>query len=416
MIDALRIFTAGLLTGWGQSAQSAARWSQVVAVVTVLIVTLLLAAACRRWLIPVILKVVAKTDTKWDDYFINRPVLVALCQLVPSLLTYAALPLCVDNHDALLFTALCHIVEAYIALSVVMLVVAFLRNLSAVAIELYAEHHLVGILQFLRLLAFSLGGIIVVSLLFGYDPTKVVTGLGAAATVLLLVFKDTLLGLMAGIQLSTNKMLKVGDWITLPKLGINGKVEEITLMTVKVRNFDNTIATVPPYTLLTDSFQNWEGMVSRGRRRVKRALYVDIRSVRVCQPKTLNELLTAKLVSDEDAACPTVTNLTLYRHYIDRCLKAAKIVADDQWVIVRQLDPTPEGLPVELWFYLNETEFARFEDEAAKLMEQFIAMAPRFLIQLYQRPSGNDLETLARPGTAPAYPQESRFHGTIRRW
>ncbi len=396
MIDSLRLFVTGQLLNWGLAPQAAGRWSQVVAVASVLIVSLVLAAACRRWLVPFVLKLVAKTNTKWDDYFINRPVLAALCQLLPSLLTYAALPLCVDNHDALVFTALYRIVEAYIALTVVMLVGTFLRNLTTVAINIFEEHHFVGILQFLRLLAYSLGGIIVVSLLFGYNPTKVITGLGAAATVLLLIFKDSLLGLVAGIQLSTNHMVHVGDWITVPAKGINGKVEEISLMTVKVRNFDNTIATVPPYTLLSDSFQNWEGMVSRGRRRVKRALYVDIRTVRPAERDLRAALSAQGLATEAEAADEATTNLTLYRHYLTRALRASPLVADDQWVIVRQLDPTPEGLPVELWFYLNVTEFARFEDEAATLLEGFIARAPAFGLKLYQRPSGEDLGPLAR--------------------
>lgn len=391
MIDSFRTFLVSVMSEGGLSAVAAGRLSQLTAVLVVFLTALLLAGICRRYLVPVVLRVVARTSTRWDDYFINRPVLLALCQLLPALLLYALLPFCVDNHDALLFTLVFRLVQAYIALSILLLVSAFLKNLTVVAVEMLAEHHLVGILQFMRLLTFTLGGIVIVSLLLGYNPTRVVAGLGAVATVLMLIFKDSLLGLVSGIQLSVLKMLKVGDWVTLPKHNINGKVEEISLTTVKVRNFDNTISTVPPYLLVSDSFQNWDGMFSKGLRRVKRSLFIDVQSITFADSAMRERLLRRKMINKTDAETEDVTNLTLYRHHVAQYLKQHTEVAGDVWILVRQLEPTPTGLPIELWFYLHETEFVRFEELASTVMEQVIARIPEFGLRLYQSPTGNDL-------------------------
>ena len=278
MIYDFRLYIEKILTHWNLTELQAEELAAFTALTSVVLMSLLLAYICQRFLVPLILKLVAHTETKWDDYLVNRPVLRGTCMLLPALLIYYALPYCFDHHTTTLYVLLERLSQVYIAFSSMMLVSAFLKNITKVAIHELEEHHLVGILQFLRLLTFCLGAIIMVSLLLGNNPLRVIAGLGAAATVLMLVFKDSILGLVAGIQLSMNNMLKVGDWVTIQKLGIDGTVEEVSLTTVKVRNFDNTISTVPPYTLVSDSFQNWNAMFTKGYRRVKRALYMDILS------------------------------------------------------------------------------------------------------------------------------------------
>ena len=297
------------------------RMSQILVVALLLLALCFMAALFKRYLIPIILKIVEKTETKWDDYLINEPVLKAVCQLLPSVVIYMLLPFCYDSDHATTYIVISRILQAYITICATLLVTAFLKNLSTAMVEQMEEHHLMGILQFLRLLAFFLGGIVVVSQLFGYNPLHVVTGLGAAATVLLLIFKDSIMGLVAGIQLSLNKMVKVGDWITIKKLDINGWVEEISLTTVKVRNFDNTISTVPPYTLVSDAFQNWDAMAQKGARRVKRALLVDVQSIRFVSPAECKELEQEGFVNPEDVSEHNVTNLTLFRHYLTKAFK-----------------------------------------------------------------------------------------------
>lgn len=261
-------------------------------------------------------------------------------------------------------------------------------------VEQMEEHHLMGILQFLRLLTFFLGGIVVVSLLLGYNPTHVITGLGAAATVLMLIFKDSIMGLVAGIQLSLNKMLKVGDWITIKKLDINGLVEEISLTTVKVRNFDNTISTIPPYTLVSDAFQNWDAMAQKGARRVKRALLIDVQSIRFVTQQEVEELREKHYLT-ENVETKNTTNLTLFRNFLTEAFKRDKDIVQDQWILVRQLDPTPNGIPLEIWFYTQSTEFVKFEDVASSKIELIIAMLPSFHLRLFQSPTGHDIRSFA---------------------
>ena len=394
MIAQTRILAEHFFISLGVTSATATTIAQIAVVLALLLVSLLLAWGLNKVLVPLVLKIVATTKTRWDDYLVNLPVLKAVCRLLPSILVYNLLPLCFDGHNGLTFTIIYQLTQVYIAFSCVMLLSAFLKNITTVAIEELEEHHLVGILQFLQVLTYCLGGIIMVSLLCGYNPTRVIAGLGAAATVLMLVFKDTLLGLVAGIQLSANGMLKVNDWITLPKLHINGFVESMSLTTIKVRNFDNTISTVPPYTLVSDSFQNWSGMQAAGCRRVKRALYIDINSIHFADRECREMLVRKKLASKSCLEAERTTNLTLFRHYLSRRLADDGKVSDKQWRLIRQLEPTPNGLPLEVWFYFNETAFVRFEELASTYMEEMIASLPLFELRAFQSPTGADLSVL----------------------
>lgn len=384
---ALFLYNVGFNNDWS------GRLAQILIVGLLLLALCIVAALFKRYLIPLILKIVEKTNTQWDDYLVNEPVLKAACQLIPSIAVYALLPFCYDSEHATTYIVISRILQAYITISLTLLVAAFLKNLTTAMVKQMEEHHLMGILQFLRLLTFFLGGIVVVSQLFGYNPIHVITGLGAAATVLLLIFKDSIMGLVAGIQLSLNKMVKVGDWITIKKLDINGCVEEISLTTVKVRNFDNTISTVPPYTLVSDAFQNWDAMAQKGARRVKRALLVDVQSIRFVTPTEFKELEQGGFVSPTDFTDSNITNLTLFRHYLTQAFKKDKDIVQDQWILVRQLDPTPNGIPLEIWFYTQSTEFIKFEDIASSKIETIIATLPTFHLRLFQTPTGYDIRS-----------------------
>lgn len=386
-----------LLNGGGTAPGLSSKLAQIAVVGGLLLSAYIMGYLFRRLIVPVILKIVDYTDTKWDDYLINAPVLRALSQLVPCLIIYHLLPRCFDSGNATTFIIISRLTQAYITLCITLLVAAFLKNLSVALIAQLKEHHMTGILQFLRLLTFCMGGIVLVSQLLGYNPMRVTAGLGAMATVLMLVFKDTILGLVAGIQLSMNKMLKVGDWVTIDKLGINGTVEEISLTTVKVRNFDNTISTIPPYTLVSDSFQNWNGMVNQGARRVKRTILINMNSIRFAD-EGLQEQLRSKgypaVISPANGTWGT-TNLGLYRAYITHQLHSADEVEQSQWAFVRQLNPTQEGLPLELWFYLKSTAFVSYEEEASAIMEHFMAVLPEFGLELFQAPTGADIKRLS---------------------
>jgi len=356
---------------------------------------------CKRLLVPFIVRIVAHTETKIDDYFLNKKVLDATCRVLPGGLFYLFMPLCGNGaHSGLparLYGLIGTSAEVYIAVTALLLITAFLSNIITFTTEEGEgkNHHLVGIVQFLKIVVYGLGAIIVIAILSHRNPINLIAGLGAAVTVLMLVFRDSILGLVAGIQLSANHMLKPGDWVTIEKLGINGTVERVSLTTVKIRNFDNTISTVPPYTLVSDSFQNWEGMFSSGVRRVKRCLYIDANSIRFCDKDLLVQLQARHLLtSEEPKRGERPVNLTLFRNYVELMLKKNEQVSHTDWILVRQLDPTPNGLPLECWFYFRETEFVAYEHLASETFEQLIALLPVFGLRLFQAPSGFDLHQI----------------------
>lgn len=393
MINLARQLIESLLNDCHLSANSSIRIAQIIVIALLLLFSYFIAWTFRQYAIPIILKFVKKTKTQWDDYLINRPVLNATSQLFPCILVYALLPSCYDNiTTSLTYNIISRALQIYITICATLLFTAFLKNLSVALAEKYEEHHLTGISQFIRLIIICLGIIVSISLLFGYNPIRVIAGLGAAATVLMLVFKDSILGLVAGIQLSLNKMLKVGDWITIKKLDIDGNVEEISLTTVKVRNFDNTISTIPPYTLVSDAFQNWNAMINMGARRIKRTLFIDVQSIRELSSVEIETLNQNKRITNRDKTNHTCINLTLYRHYLCDLLKKDKKIVQDQWVLIRQLNPTPNGIPLEIWFYTNNTSFADYEEVAASRIENMIALLPTFKLRLFQSPTSFDFK------------------------
>lgn len=393
-MDYLKDLLIQLFTDIGLPQLGATRIAVVMMLIAIGLLAGLIGFLGNRFITPIIIRLVEKTHTAIDDYFLNKPVLKSLWHVLPGFIFYLLFPYCLSpDREATAYRFVEAGARIYITVAFIMFIKSFLTNLSTYTTEQerFRNHHLVGIIQFLKLLVYSLGGIVIIAILFGKDPLNLIAGLGAAATILMLVFKDSILGLVAGIQLSANKMLKPGDWVTMKRLDINGIVEEVSLTTVKVRNFDNTISTVPPYTLVSDSFQNWEGMKAKGARRVKRALYIDIHTIHFCAQEELDGLYRKKLITKSEYENETATtNLTLFRHYAERFLAQQPDVLGEQdntWLMARQLEPTPNGLPVELWFYFSETQFVRYEQLAAECMEHLIAMLAVFHLKHYQYPT-----------------------------
>lgn len=382
------------------SDADAAYWATVVVMLLVpALLAALVGALCRRLLLPVVHLWVKRTSNKWDDYFLNPPVLRAACMVVPGVLFAMFLPYLhvLRNGEDLpsFYHLIAVLTNVYITGTVIHLINTFLSNIIVYTTETSHRdnHHVVGIVQFLKILVYGLGAIVIVALLFGKNPVNLIAGLGAAATVLMLVFKDSILGLVAGIQLSANKMLKPGDWVTLKNHGIDGVVEHVSLTTVKIRNFDNTISTVPPYTLVSDSFQNWDGMVQSGARRVKRSLFIDVHSITFATAEQMAELKQKGLMVPERnaEASEKVVNLTLFREYAEHYLSQRPYISRAHFLLARHLEPTPTGVPVELWFFFTDTRFVVFEHMAAEAMEHLLAVLPAFGLRHYQQPGGSDL-------------------------
>jgi miniconductance mechanosensitive channel len=275
--------------------------------------------------------------------------------------------------------------------------------------------------QVLRIILAIFTGIAVLSLVLGRNPFVLLTGLGAMTAVLMLIFKDAILGLVAGVQLSANRMVSLGDWIEMPKYGADGDVIDVALTTVKVQNWDKTITTIPTYALISESFKNWRGMSESGGRRIKRAVQIDIASIRFCDDDMLARYARIQHVSkyladkqDEltrwnadhgvDASSAAngrrLTNVGTFRAYVVAYLRHHPLIHQDMTFLVRQLAPTAEGLPIEIYVFSRDQRWSYYEDLQADIFDHVLAVAREFDLRVFQRPAGSDFRQL---GPAPAH-------------
>ncbi|MBA6416685.1 mechanosensitive ion channel [Colwellia sp. 6M3] len=316
-----------------------------------------------------------------------------------------------------------HVVEVvtdqWIILFALLSLFTFLDILQSISDRRETRGHfpLRGLLQTVKLVASILTTILAVSLLMDKSPLILLSGLGALSAVLLLVFKDPILGLVAGIQLSANNMLAVGDWLEMPKYGADGDVVDIALTTVKVRNWDKTITTIPTYALISDSFKNWRGMSEAGGRRIKRSIHVEMSSVCFLSKEQLGELKKAQLLSDYIASTITeiekenidkkadmtviqngrrMTNVGTFRKYLVSYLKNHPKIHQGMTLIVRQLEPTTFGLPIEIYAFTNTTSWNAYEDIQSDIFDHIIAVLPAFSLRVHESPTGNDIRLLAK--------------------
>lgn len=241
-----------------------------------------------------------------------------------------------------------------------------------------------ALVQAVQVVLVFVGGIVCIAVLIDKSPKALLTGLGASAAVLMLVFKDSILGFVAGVQLSQNNMIRIGDWVQMPDSSANGTVEEITLNTVKVRNWDNTITTIPPYTLVSTPFKNWRGMQESGGRRVDKMLYLDMRSIEVCTPDMVDEIRKNIPLMKDYKASDMPTNSQLYRVYIEKYLRSHPVVAQDLDLIIAQRQPGQFGLPIEVYFFLTDKVWNEFETIQSDIFDHLIAMSSEFGLKMYQ--------------------------------
>lgn len=352
----------------------------------------------NKIIIPITNKLTKKTATEWDDIILNSKTVRTTCDLVIAFALAAVIPFWF-NEETLLETIAIRICNVYITALIIKLICNILN--SAYKISSEAEktknHTLQGVFQMLKILVISIGVIIITSIIIDKDPTKLLTGLGASAAVLMLVFKDSIMGLVAGVQLAANDMLRPGDWIEMPKYGADGFVIDVTLTTVKVQNWDKTITTIPPYALVSDSFQNWRGMFDSGGRRIKRSIYIDMTSIGFCDDKQLKQLVEKGYIK-ENIKNRSV-NLTLFREWLEEWLRNHPQVNKDMIILVRQLQPTSQGLPLELYFFFDGTMWIPYEHLQAEIFEYIYALLPEFGLRTFQSPTGSDLKDFRQPDT-----------------
>ena len=334
--------------------------------------------------------------SKWHPYLSKRKLGYRVLLLIPAIAFYFLVNLAFGPSGATV--RLLHRIDiAYMILVLVMIISAVLLTvLDAYSkTDKYKTHPLKGLIQGLQVILYFVGGIIMVSVLIDKSPTVLLTGLGASAAVLMLIFKDSILGFVAGVQLSQNKMVQIGDWIQMPDGSANGTVEEITLNTVKVRNWDNTLSMIPPYNLVSAPFKNWRGMQESAGRRADKCISVDLNSLEVCSEDMIADLLKAfPMLSDyvRNAVSATgrssleLTNVQLFRAYIEAYLRSHPDVNPSLDIIVTQKEATAYGLPIYVYFFVRDKAWASYERKQSDIFAHLMAVAPDFGLRLYQRP------------------------------
>jgi len=361
-------------------------------------------------------KLAKRTRTTWDNILFEQKVFRRLAHLVPAIIIHHGSTLALGG-----FPSAIHIVQiiTYLYMVVVGLMVidAMVNSFEEIynTLPVSRDRSIKGLVQVVKIFVYILGFGIVVSILLQKNLTSFFAGLGAMAAVIMLVFKDTILGFVAGIQLSANDMVRLGDWLEMPSRGADGEVFDITLNTVKVRNWDKTISTIPPYALVTESFTNWRGMEESGGRRIKRSVNIDMKSIHFLSEEEIDRLRKIQIIRDYidkrqeeveaynkkhgvDDSVPVngrrLTNIGTFRMYVVEYLKRHPQIHNDMTFLVRHLQPTDKGLPLEIYVFSKDQRWAFYEDIQADIFDHILAVIPQFGLSVYQSPSGDDISRL----------------------
>ena len=435
-MEEIRKFVEDLIQMAGVTGGAVPVVRHILLTITAILLAMLSDLLCRRLLVPIIMRVTDKTEVTWDDVLFNKKVLTSACHIVPAVVIWSLMPLVYLEYP-IFKEILERATGIYIVVMSVRTALVFIGSFkgleSSEERRSSAQQYFHTFCGVLRILMLFVAGVVVVAILLGKNPLTLFAGLGATSAVLMLVFKDTILGLAAGVRLTSNDMLHKGDWITVKSVDANGIVEEMSLTTVKVRNFDNTIVTISPATLVNGSFQNWIGMQKSGGRRVQRKVYFDFRSIRLVdeelrarllekhfatedsfKPKESLQKMLAKaevenehqteMEKDQNAglgnarqhehqvladlrnpAALAPTNLQLYRKYMEKYLRERPEVNTEMTLMVRQLEATQCGLPMEFYFFVKDKVWVNYEHILAEIMEHAYALSAEFGLKIYQQ-------------------------------
>lgn len=385
---------AQLLQQTGIEKNNLSWTTQVVLILAILLISYLTTLVFRHLIMPAVRKITARTKATWDDYLFNDKMMTSFCRMIPPIIWYILLPFAFNDSSAYLLQILLKISLICLIITALMLIKCFLDSLYEISSEHEAlkNRPLKGIYQMINLVAIGIGIILIISILIDQNATAILTGLGASAAILMLIFKDSILGLVAGVQLSANDMLRPGDWITMTKYGADGYVLEVSLTTVKVQNFDKTITTIPPYALVSDSFQNWRGMRESGGRRIKRSLFIDMTTVHFCTPEEVARFTEKGWISVPAEGSEPPVNLYVFREYALKYISSHPDVNHNLMQMVRQLQPTTEGIPMEVYCFSNTPDWIPYETLQGELFDHLIAMVPEFGLHIFQRPAGTDFQ------------------------
>ncbi len=359
----------------------------------------------RKIFLVVVARMAKKTETDWDDILLERKFFHKLAHFAPAIVIYLTIGIALYDYSPKL-TIFCYdLTKIYMVIAALLVINSFLNAVHDIyqTLPFAKSRPIKGYLQVVKIIIYFFGGIVIISILINKNPANLLVGLGASAAILLLVFKDTILGLVASIQLSANNLVKPGDWIEMPGRKIDGTVLEISLNTVKVQNYDRTINTIPTYALVSESFQNWQGMVDSDGRLIKRSILFDMKSISFCTKEQIErfskisyikEYIESKKSSSENALVTNhgITNFGIFRKYVESYLKNNPNVNQEATLVVRHRQPSENGMPLEIYCFSKEKSLASYEEVQSEIFEHILSVIPEFGLKVFQRPSGDDIK------------------------
>ncbi len=409
------VWLKGILIDAGLGYSLASLMSTAGLVLIVLFLSWLANVVAKVIIGQVITKIVRRTTSTWDDIFLEQKVFMRLSHYAPAVIIWLMAGWALKDYPGWLMTVR-KMTYIYMILIGMVVVNTFIEAWHKIYLTLpISQHrHIKGYVQVLKLVVVIIASLVIISVVFKTEVSSVITGLGAMAAVLMLIFKDAILGLVGSIQLSANNMMKIGDWITIPGRQVDGIVTDMTLTTVKVRNFDKTIVTVPTYSLVSESFQNWIGMEEAGIRQIKRSISVDIRSIRFADKEIKERLFKIPAVRDHFDSVEKeynnlkageadkellingsgITNLGLFRIYAEAYLKGHPMIDTTQTIIVRHKPHEGNGLPLEVYAFCRKNSWIPYEHVQSEIFEHLLAIISGFGLRVFQQPTGDDLLTL----------------------
>lgn len=378
------IYIEEILSGRGAGGEWSVIMSHLILIALAFGLAFIVGLVSRRVIVPIIMKITSKTKNTWDELFLNRRVLDSACRILPAIIIWMFIP-AIFYRFPYIEELLSRITAIYITIAATTTAITLTNSLQLLDTDIRSAKHqyLHSFCGVMKIILIFIAVIVVIAILIDRNPTALLTGLGATSAILMLIFQDTIKGLVAGIRLTSNDMIHKGDWISVPKAQVDGVVTEITLTTVKVQNWDNTILTISPQTLVDDSFQNWIGMQQSPGRRVKRKVFYDFSSIHPISKEECAIYIKKGYFAAEEIQ-PGMVNMTLCRKYMEKYLSQQAEVNTDMLLIVRQLEATNAGLPIEFYFFLKDKTWLNYEHNLADIMEKIYAMTPEFGLKIYQ--------------------------------
>jgi miniconductance mechanosensitive channel len=404
------LWLENLLTSMGLGLEMTRYTMLGIGLIVLLVVCVLGNFVTRKFIVQGIQKFIKNSKNDWDDIFLENKVFNSLSTLVPLILIqYLSVPI-LSNFSSLI--PFVHIaVKVSLVWVITSVLVKALKALEEVSTKIpsFKDKPIVSYIQLASIMIYVVAAILIIATILDKDPLALLGALGALTAVLMLVFKDTILGLVASIQISSNDMVRVGDWVSMPKYGTDGDVLEITLNTVKIQNWDKTISTIPTYAFISDSFKNWRGMTDSKGRRIKRSLNINMTSIKFCTDEEITKFKKVEMLKDYIESAQSeiathndtnshdkssllngrnLTNIGLFREYAHQYLSANKNLRTDLTLMVRQLEPTENGLPIEVYCFSNNIAWADYEAIQADIFDHLLSSIPSFDLEIFQNPTG----------------------------